>query len=167
MKEVDMCRLTSSNLCFLLVCLLLPLLFGACMDKTPSKETLKKELKQTVAEFNKAFKEGDKNQIKSFIAEQYIHSNGTSKAIDRTTWLNYITKREQQIKSGEIVIKAYQMTEQKLLLYDNYGIVTGKVSVEGVNKNGDFKNVYRVTNIWIKENGKWKRTGFHDGKIQN
>ncbi len=167
MKEEGMSRLTSSNLRFLLVCLLLPLLFGACTKKTPSKETLKQELKQTIAQFNKAFKDGDKTLIEPFIAKQYIHSNGMSKAIDRTSWLNYIAKREEQVKSGAIEIKDYQMTEQQVLIYDNCGIVTGKVTIEGINENGNFKNAYRVTNIWIKEDGKWKRAGFHDGKIQN
>ena len=162
-----MFRLNASNISFLLVCLLLPLLFVTCKQKERSKEELKQELIQTVAEFNEAFKRGDEALIESFIAKNYLHSNGTSAAINRKTWLNYIGRREQQLKNGELVIQHYQMTDQKVLVYDDFGIVTGKVSVTGINKNGDFNNVYRVTNVWVKEKGKWKRTGFHDGKIQN
>lgn len=166
MKEGNMFSLTLSKLHFLLVFLLLPLLFGACTAKKPLKEALEQELRQTVAAFNAAFKSGERALIEPYIAKEYLHSNGTNKAINRTTWLNYIAKREQQIKNGEVVITDYQMTEQQILLYDNYGIVTGRVEVAGKNEEGDFKNTYRVTNVWVKENGQWKRTGFHDGKIQ-
>lgn len=174
MKEVDMYKLSllkhkfnATNICSLLVCLLLPLIFGACTKRQPSKEVLRQELATTVGQFNEAFKNGEKALIESFIATEYLHSNGTSKAIDRTTWLNYITKRAQQIKSGEVTIQHYEMTEQDILINNNFGIVTGKVKVEGINKEGEFSNQYRVTNIWVKEAGRWKRTGFHDGKIQN
>ena len=152
---------------YLLVFLLLSLLFGACTTEKQSKEALEHELRQAVAAFNTAFKSGERALIEPYIAKEYLHSNGTNKAIGRTTWLNYIAKREQQTKNGEMVIDHYNMTEQQVLLYDDYGIITGRVEVAGKNKEGDFKNAYRVTNIWLKENGQWKRTGFHDGKIQN
>ena len=68
---------------FVTLCLVLPLIFGKCTDKSISKEQEKQDLAVTVAEFNTAFQSGNKALIASFIAKDYIHTNSTSKAIDR------------------------------------------------------------------------------------
>jgi hypothetical protein len=145
--------------------LLIIVLLVACAPSEKVLESQKEDLRLTVDQFNRAFKEGNKAKIESFIAKKYIHSNGANKAISRDTWLNYIEKRATQIQNKEIVLTHYEMTEQEITIYKNWGIVTGKISAAGKNKNGAFNNAWRVTNIWVKEKGGWKRTGFHDGKI--
>lgn len=126
-----------------------------------SKEALIKALNT----FNEAFQKGDIKILESMITENYVHTNGNAKSINKRTWLNYLRKREQEINSGELEVLNYQMLEMEIVLHGNVAIVTGKVAV--TNKRGEEiqENAYRITNIWVNENGTWKRAGFHDGKI--
>lgn len=122
-------------------------------------------LLETIKTFNNAFKTGDLSTLNSMITDNYMHTNGSSKAIDKETWINYLRKREKDINSGELEVLHYNMEETKIEFYDNVAIVTAKVIAKNKTREEIKTNEYRVTNIWIYESGTWKRGGFHDGKI--
>ncbi|SNZ00522.1 nuclear transport factor 2 family protein [Flagellimonas pacifica] len=138
-----------------------------CETKSQSlSEEQKEELTLAIDQFNNAFANSDVSTLASMITENYMHTNGTSKAIDKETWLNYLNKRNQQIKSGALVFNDYKMSQLKIEFHNTTAIVTGKVS-SSFSKNDEIKeNEFRVSNLWVYEKGTWKRAGFHDGKIK-
>ena len=151
---------------FHLTFLLVFIVFQSCNTehKLNSSEEEKILLKR-VEEFNFAFKECDIEQLETLITENYLHTNGNSRSIKRNTWLEYLEKRKLEINNGNLVVNTYDMKEIEIELYDDMAIIIGKI-VTSSTKSAEYQeNEYRITNIWVKEDGNWKRAGFHDGKI--
>nr|WP_321237509.1 nuclear transport factor 2 family protein [uncultured Psychroserpens sp.] len=143
--------------------------FLNCKDKSTTHKDSKiteDSLLETIEKFNNAFQEGNVSIIESMVTENYIHTNGNSKAIRKKDWLNYLKKREKKIKSGNLEVIEYKMNEIEIEFYNKIAIVTGKIFVSNKEKEDIKNSEYRITNIWVNENGKWKRAGFHDGKIE-
>ena len=149
-----------------LVPLLLVLLW-ACNPQTPNTDTAHQEtLMQAVAAFNQAFKAGNVQQLESMITANYQHSNGNSKAIGKTTWLSFLSKRKKSLENGSLVINSYEMSETQVAFFENTAILTAKISVASTQSGNYTENAYRVTHVWVYENQQWKRASFHDGKIK-
>lgn len=129
-------------------------------------KTSKENLSKAIDKFNEAFKNGNNEVLQSMVTENYMHTNGNSKSIGKTDWFNYLSKRENEIRSGNLEVIEYKLNETKMEFYGSVAIVTGKISVSNKKNNEIQKNEYRITNIWVNESGKWKRAGFHDGKIK-
>ena len=142
--------------------------FNCSNEKKTNNEVIitEEKLLQTIDKFNRAFKEGNIIVLKTMIAENYLHTNENSKAIRKKDWFNYLNKREKKIKSGHLEVIEYKMDEMEIEFYENTAIVTAKIAVSN-KENGEIqKSEYRVTNVWVIENGNWERAGFHDGKIK-
>ncbi|MEO0571458.1 MAG: nuclear transport factor 2 family protein [Bacteroidota bacterium] len=126
----------------------------------------KDELPRALDMFNKAFADGNLTVLDSMTLQNYLHTNGSSKAITKKDWFNYLQKRNQQLKSGNLQVLDYSLEEQKIAYYGATAIVTGKVKVVTKDSLGTSESQYRITNVWVYEDGSWKRAGFHDGKIK-
>ncbi|MCK8521638.1 nuclear transport factor 2 family protein [Aquimarina sp. D1M17] len=138
-----------------------------CQTTTESDTKHKKEtLIKQIETFNNAFKEGNTELLASMITDNYVHTNGNSKAIHKENWINYLSKRQKEIESGELTVRNYEMKDTEIQLYQETAIVTSKIIVSTVKSDRLHENEFRVTNIWVLENGIWKRAGFHDGKIK-
>lgn len=148
--------------------MLITLSIAACDQSEPQQHTAEQEqqaLLETVTAFNNAFQAGDVDQLQSMITDNYQHTNGTAQAIGKTTWINYLKRRQQEIASGELIVNSYEMQDTKIEMYDKVGIITARIVVSSTRSGQEQENEYRVTNIWVKDQGVWKRAGFHDGKI--
>lgn len=144
------------------------LLLISCSDNSSQSEkdnTKKEQLLETVETFNKAFNEGNIEVLIPMITKNYVHTNSNSKSIGKEDWLAYLAKRKKQIESGELVIKNYKMDEIEVEMHDDMAIVTGKISFLSISGGMEKQNAYRVTNVWVLEDGRWKRAGFHDTRI--
>ena len=130
---------------------------------TASKE---EELLTAIEQFNDAFSSGDVNTLESMITENYLHSNGSSKAIRKENWLNYLRKREADIRQGKLEVLDYQFDEVAIEKYNDAAFVTGRVTSTTRRGSETVTSQYRITHLWIYESGNWKRAGFHDGKIK-
>ena len=143
--------------------------FSFCTEKeTANKqsEITKEKLLNTIKKFNRAFQEGNNAVLESMVTENYLHTNGNSKSIGKKDWFNYLSKRENEIKSENLEVIEYKLDEMEMEFYGNMAIVTGKIVVSNKRKGEIQENEYRITNIWVNESGNWKRAGFHDGKIK-
>lgn len=143
--------------------------FLSCQDvKVSNKEAEPAEqyLLDVIAQFNTAFRNGDVASLSSMITENYTHTNSTSKAIGKADWLNYMSKREADIVSGNLAVIDYKMDDVEIQYFGKTAIVTGKVVVSTREKEELRINEYRITNVWVNKNGNWKRAGFHDSKIK-
>ena len=140
-----------------------------CSDKHKNNEEskiTKEGLLAAINKFNNAFQEGNTSTLETMITSNYLHTNGNSKSIGKRDWFNYLSKRENRIKSGNLQVIDYSMEETAIEFYGNIAIVTGKIIVTNKENEKVKKNQYRITNVWVNEFGNWKRAGFHDGKIE-
>ncbi|SHG95551.1 nuclear transport factor 2 family protein [Flagellimonas flava] len=148
---------------FLILCL------TPCVSQqsiTETREAAKDELLTSIHKFNRAFQNGDVAILESMITSNYVHSNGSSKSFGKEAWVGYLKKRSSKINNGNLEVLQYEMDELELVLHGTSAIVTGRVKVSQKSEGEIVTNSYRVTHLWVRESGKWKRAGFHDGKIK-
>ncbi|WP_109436953.1 MULTISPECIES: nuclear transport factor 2 family protein [Aquimarina] len=146
--------------------LILTVLLSCSSNTNKPSVNDEQKLWETIAEFNQAFKNSNVEKLKAMITDNYIHTNGSSESINKNTWVNYLHKRNKDIENGDLIVNAYEMSEETVQFYDNVAIVTAKILVSNTRQGNLQENGFRVTNIWVRENGNWKRAGFHDGKIK-
>lgn len=131
-----------------------------------SNNPTKESLLDAVSQFNEAFSTGNVARLVFMIADDYKHTNASSKAIDAKSWVNYLHKRNKDLQSKNLIVHSYDMDQIEVVLYGTSAIVTGRVKTS-TTYNGNLRNnEYRVTHFWVYENERWKRAGFHDGKIK-
>jgi len=153
----------------ILIIILAMTLLCNCSPQKVNESSLKEdkeELTNAIERFNLAFREGDVDLLESMITDNYQHTNGNAKSIGKESWINYLQKRKKDIVSRSLVVNSYSMEETQIEMFDDMAIVTAKIRVNSTNNDQSSENEYRVTNIWVVEEGKWKRAGFHDGKIK-
>lgn len=137
----------------------------SCVSTSPEKPT-EESLLVAVETFNRAFSSGQIPTLVTMIADDYRHTNGNSKAIDTQSWLTYLHQRNKDLESKTLIVHDYKMDQIDVVLYEKAALVTGRVTTS-VTYKGDHKvNEYRVTHLWVYENERWKRAGFHDGRIK-
>lgn len=154
---------------YLLYSLCWAIALTACQNADTSNDQpkfSKAQILASIESFNHAFAKGDIDHLSTSITENYQHSNGTSKAIGKESWLNYLKSRKAQLESGELKVLEYRLEETQLETFGHTAILTAKIISKTELKGETRENEYRVTHVWAYENGKWKRAAFHDGKIQ-
>ncbi|WP_422862052.1 nuclear transport factor 2 family protein [Flagellimonas sp. W118] len=146
---------------------LIIIVLGLCLANCQTKRSSEPEkLAISIEKFNTAFAEGNLEVLDAMTTENYLHTNSSSRVIGKTDWFNYLKKRNKDLKSGAIEVLQYELDETKIEHHGNSALVTGRVTVVARDSMGTKKNQYRITNIWVYENGTWKRAGFHDGRIE-
>ncbi|MEO0508197.1 MAG: nuclear transport factor 2 family protein [Bacteroidota bacterium] len=148
---------------FFIILVFIALGFFSCQN---DEEPNKKALLLAIEKFNTAFAQGDLSTLDSMTTANYLHTNSSSKVIGKTDWFNYLNKRSASLESGEINVLRYELDQTKIEYHGPSAIVTGRVTVVVQDNLGTNENQYRITNLWVYEDGIWKRAGFHDGKIQ-
>jgi ketosteroid isomerase-like protein len=75
-----------------------------------------------------------------------------------------VSTREQDIanvKSGEFVVKSFEISDVKVQVYGNVGVMTGlnrsQASFKGMDASGD----YRFTDVFVKRKGQWQCVASH------
>lgn len=129
-------------------------------------ETELESLNQTIDEFNSAFETCDITSLDRLTTDDYTHTNSASAAINKSSWMAYLKKRKAQLSSGQLEVTKYLFEERQVSLYDNSAWVTGVVLMDGVMDSTAFSRKIRVSHFWVKEDGQWKRAGFHDTRME-
>jgi len=145
------------------------ILIQSCSTNTNNKPSLDQEkeiLLSRIEQFNSAFKSGDVEQLELMITNKYLHTNSNSKSIRKNDWITYLQKRKKEIASGVLIVSEYKMNETEIEMYDDMAIVTAKISFSSTRSDVQKENEIRITNVWVKEEGIWKRAGFHDTRIK-
>ena len=143
--------------------------FQGCKTENNQKSNFTEEkeiLLQRVEEFNIAFRDGEIEKLKSMITNNYLHTNSNSKSIRKKDWLAYLEKRKRELITGSLIVNHYEMNETEVEIYDDMAIVTAKISFSTIRFEEQKENEFRITNVWVKEEGVWKRGGFHDTRIK-
>ena len=154
------------------IIILLSLIFlSACnVDlkvETASDDELIKEVKTAVEDFGKAYVKADTSKLKTLLAEEYLHTNPDGNKISKNDWLNWVGSRKAEIENGNLVIDAYDTRDLNIrLISDKTAIADGIIYSTGTQNSEPFKVHIKFTNVWVKKNGSWKRTVFHDSRLK-
>ena len=125
------------------------------------------DLRQAITNFNEAFKAGNLTTLDAMVVDNYVHTNGTSKSFGKGAWFNYLESRSQDINDGTLEVRHYEMLDAEIEFFtSDAAILTARILAASRRDSVTTENEYRVTNLWVKDAGAWKRAAFHDGKIR-
>ncbi len=142
--------------------LVLLLAIGCSKKQPPSLEGLS----DTIEAFNEAFVSGDTTKLASMITDNYVHTNSSWKSFGKEKWLSYMKTRRNKLDDGILRINEYTMDEYSVEPFENTALVTARIISKGTENDISFEKSFRVTNLWVFENGSWKRAAFHDTLIK-
>jgi len=143
--------------------------FQSCKTENNQKLNLsaeKEKLIERVEDFNTAFKDGEIEELEAMITNNYLHTNSSSKSIRKNEWFSYLKKRKKELTSGNLTVNNYEMSETEVEIYNDMAIVTAKISFSTIKSDEQKENEFRITTIWVNDEGIWKRAGFHDTRIK-
>ena len=141
------------------------ILLSAAFPAT-SQELSESTVKDAVERFGRAFVKADVKALSELLAKDYVHVNGNSgKVLSKNDWLKWIATRPPLLKSRQLVIEKYEISDLEVRLFGGSAIVTGLVRSIGKRNGADFETSIRFTNVWVIEDGALKRAAFHDSAV--
>lgn len=120
-------------------------------------------LERALAAFSAAFVRADAEALDTFLVSGYLHINGASGAVlDKGRWLGYVRGRREELASGRLRVNRYQSSEVTLRWHGETAVVSSRVDSEGSRDGVPFASRLRVTQVWVRVTGQWRRAAFHD-----
>jgi len=96
---------------------------------------------------------GDTSALERYTADDFVLIDSTGMMLDKNQSL-------QMLKDGSVKYNSIDVKDEKLRQYGNTVIYNGlgevKLTVHGQEQSGD----QRVTIVWAKQKGQWKRVSF-------
>ncbi|HSK44627.1 MAG TPA: nuclear transport factor 2 family protein [Candidatus Binatia bacterium] len=116
------------------------------------------QVKQMEQQLRSEVVKGETSSMEKFEADDAVNVDGSGMALDKKHSI-------QMLKDGTVKYTAIDVKEEQVRSYGNTAIYSGlastKVTVNGQQHNGD----YRVTIVWAKLNGEWKRLSFQSTPV--
>lgn len=96
-----------------------------------------------------AVKLQDTGKIDRMQAEEYVFTDPAGQAWTKTRELD-------TIKSGDLAIDSFELSDIKVRLYDNTAVVTLRIVWHGQFRGNDISGPQRMTDVFVKRNGRWQ-----------
>lgn len=149
----------------LLACALLSLIAAPSFAEEPQTT-----ISRRVQEFADAYRTADLDTLDDMIAGQYSHINNGGAPIGRKAWLDWNRMRADKFASGAWKPVSYSITDVAITLpagHNDVAIVTGRARSKEIHDGEIVRSDLRFTNLWMAENGVWKRAAFHDSPARD
>ena len=102
---------------------------------------------------------GDTSILERYLADDYVGIGPNGIKDDKSHTI-------QELKDGTVKYSAIDVTEENVRMYGDTGIYNGrgnvKMTINGQPQTADV----RVTIVWLKQNGQWKRVSFQATRVQ-
>ena len=110
-------------------------------------------------QIRRAVIKGDTSILERYLADDYVGIGPNGDAADKS-------KTIQELKDGTVKYSAIDVTEENVRMYGDTGIYNGRGDVKlTINDQPQTADV-RVTIVWLKQNGQWKRVSFQATRVQ-
>jgi hypothetical protein len=102
---------------------------------------------------------GDTSVLEQYLADDFvgIGPNGIADGKAHTI---------QALKDGTVKYSAIDVSEENVRMYGNTGIYNGRGNVKMTINGQPITADVRVTIVWVKQNGQWKRVSFQATQVQ-
>ena len=130
-----------------------------------SRADVEAQVRHQVERFADAYRDADVATIDRLLARTYIHSNSGHPPSDRAGYMRWNRTRADRIHSGQWTVEQYALTELSVTVFDASVVATGRVTARGQRETQPWSSDIRFTNVWIKEDGQWRRAAFHDAAV--
>ncbi len=134
----------------------------AILLQNPAREA---EILARVAEFGDAFMAADADKLSDMLTDDYVHSGPTGRVRTKQEWLSWIATRRDAMDSGAFRFDTYENDEFIVRIHGDTAIVSARNRATGLRDGQPFSFRIRFTNVWVKQEGQWRRAAFHDSRI--
>jgi len=121
---------------------------------------IEQRVKQLEQQIRTQVVKGDTSGLQQYMTEDSVVIGADGTMTDKNESI-------QNIQSGKIKYEAINVKEERVRTYGDTaifnGLATVKLTVGGHDESGD----YRVTIVWVKQSGEWKRASFQATRVQN
>ena len=102
---------------------------------------------------------GDTSVLERYLADDFVGIGPNGIADDKSHTI-------QALKDGTVKYSAIDVTEENVRMYGNTGIYNGRGNVKMTINGQPLTADVRVTIVWVKQNGQWKRVSFQATQVQ-
>ena len=122
---------------------------GVCIvTKSQTRDTTK-ELVALEQNFNDALVRSDWKAVEQLYADDVTFTNSDGSVSHKSDTIG-------EIKSGNTKFDSIEISDVKVQELGNVAVVTGKLFERGHYKTTDLTGTYRFTNVWAKQDGRWR-----------
>ena len=102
---------------------------------------------------------GDTSIQERYLADDYVGIGPNGISDDKSQTI-------QELKDGTVKYSAIDVNEENVRVYENTGIYNGRGNVKMTINGQPLTADVRVTIVWVKQNGQWKRVSFQATPVQ-
>jgi ketosteroid isomerase-like protein len=115
--------------------------------------------------WEKAFKQFDPESMQSLLAEDDLQTDFRGVFQDKASWLQDFKSVAAKVRSG---VSQYEdsFDDEKLRIYGNAAVVTGRLTAKGVRRGAAVNHVVRFTTVWVKGGGAWQLVSWQATPIE-
>ena len=107
----------------------------------------------------KAVIKADMSVLEQYLADDFVGIVPNGVADDKSHTI-------QALKDGTVKYSAIDVTEENVRMYGDTAIYNGRGNVRLTIKDQPQTADVRVTIVWVKQNGQWKRVSFQATQVQ-
>ncbi len=120
---------------------------------------VEEQIKKLSDEGREAALKGDTSFLENNTTDDYINIPGAGVVLTRSELI-------QMRKNGDIKYSSIETSDQKVRVHGNAAILTATADMKGTVKDKDVSGKYRISQVWVKQGGKWKLAHMQSTKMQ-
>ena len=118
------------------------------------------ELKKLETDRAAAAVKGDVATLEKQTSDDYTFINLYGRMSDKSQMVN-------AFKSGQTKLTSNELSDVKVRVYGNTGVVTGKADVKGTLAGKDTSGQVMFTSVYVKKGGSWQSVAFQQTLVAN
>jgi ketosteroid isomerase-like protein len=107
------------------------------------------EVMNAEKQFLSAVQKSDYAALDRLLSDNLVYTHSTGVIEDKAAYL-------KALKSGNQKYSSIDHLTPKVNVFDNTGVITGKVRMRGASKGVPFDNELLMIHVWVKQQGQWK-----------
>jgi len=123
-----------------------------------SDSSVAAQLKQIENDWSAAQKARDTKKLEEILADQWVGIGPDAKTSDKA-------KAIEDVKAPGNSLDSYEMGPMQVRVFGNTAIVIGSDTEKSKDSGKDTSGKYVWTDVFIKQNGKWKAISSHSTKV--
>jgi len=146
-----------------------PALIGVCLLVAASawargdygykkKENSEQQIATLSDQEIQAYLKADTGFMEKYFADDYTAIHGDSRLYTKAQEI-------ENYKSGALKYESIDVRERKIRAYGDTAVVIWLVSSKGTYGGKSFSGDFRVTDVWVKQNGNWKFVAFQVTRV--
>jgi uncharacterized protein (TIGR02246 family) len=138
--------------------------FSNC-KRVRDKSDVEQAVMDAQRHWEEALKQFDPKSMQSLLAEDDLQTDFRGEVQDKSSWLQAFRSVASNVHSGETQWEI-SFDDEKVRVYGNAAIVTGRGTFKGQKKGAPRNHVIRFTTVWVKRRGAWQLVSYQATPIE-